>query len=288
MKKQSPVESAACRALGAERNRTAVRALGSDSEGSSAESVRFYLGTHRPNWLGLTDVPLFLSRRWLAERKTLPVANGRWALDSGGFTELNLYGEWRTTPAQYAREALRFQAEIGGLDWAAPQDWMCEPHVLAKTGKTVAEHQALTIRSYLELRETLGGLVVPVLQGQVADDYLRHIDQYAAAGVDVTGLPTVGVGTVCRRSRNLEACAVLRPICEAGVSVHAFGIKGDSLLLLSDVLVSADSMAWSRSGRHSRLPGCAHRSCANCLRFALRWRDRLIASLGQLSLEVAA
>ena len=29
--------------------------------------------------------------------KTLPRARGRWALDSGGFSELSLYGEWRTS-----------------------------------------------------------------------------------------------------------------------------------------------------------------------------------------------
>ncbi len=34
----------------------------------------------------------------------------------------------------------RYRDEIGCLLWAAPQDWMCEPWITAKTGLTVAEH----------------------------------------------------------------------------------------------------------------------------------------------------
>src|SRR5690242_4741899 len=97
--------------------------------------MRFYLGTHMPSWLTKTDVPLFVShRRLLGElrpgrgaRKTLPRARGPWALDSGGFTELQMFGEWRTTPAEYIAAVRRYRDEIGGLVWAAPMDWMCEP-----------------------------------------------------------------------------------------------------------------------------------------------------------------
>lgn len=89
-----------------------------------------YLGTHRPNWLAKLSVPLFVSRRTLAKLRRLPRARGRWALDSGGFSELQLYGRWETTPEQYVDEVRRFIREIGGLDWAAIQDWMCEPQVI--------------------------------------------------------------------------------------------------------------------------------------------------------------
>lgn len=33
-------------------------------------------------------------------------------------------------PEQYASEVRRFRDEIGNLDWAAIQDWMCEPQVI--------------------------------------------------------------------------------------------------------------------------------------------------------------
>ena len=46
-------------------------------------------------------MPLFVSHRRLAGRRTLPRAIAPWALDSGAFSELSLYGEWRTTAGQY-------------------------------------------------------------------------------------------------------------------------------------------------------------------------------------------
>ena len=101
-----------------------------------------FLGTHKPQWLAnprFAAVPLFVSRRTLAGRTTLPRAVGTWALDSGGFTELQMYGRWEMSARTYAAEVRRFRDEIGGMAWAAPQDWMCEPWILEKTGLTVAD-----------------------------------------------------------------------------------------------------------------------------------------------------
>src|SRR5678810_804925 len=107
--------------------------------------MRFYLGAHQPSWLATVDVPLFVSHSRLAGRKTLPRARAPWALDSGGFTELSIHGGWRSSASEYAAAVLRHRDEVGQLDWAAPQDWMCEPPVVAKTGLSVAEHQRRTI-----------------------------------------------------------------------------------------------------------------------------------------------
>jgi hypothetical protein len=39
-------------------------------------------------------------------------------------------------------------------------------------------------------------------------------------------------------------------------------------------------MAWSFDARHSPpLEGCEHSTCANCLRFALRWRERVLKAI---------
>ena len=65
----------------------------------------FYLGTYHPDWLGKAAVPLFVSRNRLAVRRSFPRATARWALDSGGFTQLSLQGRWTISAAQYAREA---------------------------------------------------------------------------------------------------------------------------------------------------------------------------------------
>ncbi len=133
----------------------------------------FYLGTHQAHWLRLVDVPLFVSRTRLENRKTLPQAEARWALDSGGFTELRQRGGWSLSTADYISQVRRYADEIGNLDWAAPQDWMCEPSMMANTGLTIHEHQQRTVDNFLDLRQELGGLVIPVLQGWERDDYLR-------------------------------------------------------------------------------------------------------------------
>jgi len=113
----------------------------------------FYLGTHQPHWLWTARFPLFVSHRQLARRRRpLRPAACRWALDSGGFTELSLHGRWVTSAAEYADAADRYSGQLGRLDFAAPQDWMCEPAILARTGLTVREHQERTVASYLELR----------------------------------------------------------------------------------------------------------------------------------------
>ena len=101
----------------------------------------FYLGTHEQSWLRRAGVPLFVSHRRLALLKNYYRAVAPWALDSGGFTELNLHGRWATTARAYMDAVKRYIEEIGSLQWAATQDWMCEPYVLAKTGLSVAEHQ---------------------------------------------------------------------------------------------------------------------------------------------------
>lgn len=241
--------------------------------------MKFYLGTHRPNWLALTDAPLFLSRRTLAGRKRLPLAMGQWSLDSGGFSELTLYGQWVTPAAQYVGEVRRFRDEIGGLGWAAIQDWMCEPHLLAKTGLSVAEHQARTIASYLDLMSRAPEIPwTPVVQGWDAADYHRHIDMYYATGIDLAALPVVGIGSVCRRQATHEIAALIRSVASRGIRLHGFGVKEGGLRHIADDLVSSDSMAWSFRARRAPilLDGCiGHKNCANCLTWALLWRQRM-------------
>lgn len=249
--------------------------------------MRFYLGTHLPNWLERVDVPLFISHRRLAKRRRFPVARSAWALDSGGFSELSLYGEWRTGTDDYVEAVARYGAEIGQLEWAAPQDWMCEPHIIEKTGLSVREHQERTVSNYLEIRDR--GPFIPVLQGWELSDYEACVALYADAGVDLTAAPVVGVGSVCRRQGTSEIGRLIKTLHDAGIACHGFGVKTEGLALAGRYLRSADSLAWSYQARRSwPLPGCTHKSCANCARFALRWRRQLLAYQDQLTLEVAA
>lgn len=242
--------------------------------------MTFYLGTHMPNWLGETDVPLFVSRRRLAGRASVPRAAGRWALDSGGFTELSLFGGWETEPSRYAGEAADWMDRIGNMDFAAIQDWMCEPFMLAKTGKPIREHQELSIESYLTLRSLAPSVPwLPVLQGWAIDDYLDHAAMFESAGVDLRSLPRVGVGSVCRRQGTHQIRLLFSMLRGLGLRLHGFGVKSlFTTTAPAGLIDSCDSLAWSLAARRSPpLPGCRHGSCANCMRYALSWRARMLA-----------
>ena len=243
--------------------------------------MRFFLGTHHPAWLAKLDVPLFVSRRTLANVRELPRARGAWALDSGGFTELSLHGRWTVSARDYAADVRRFRDEIGGLVWAAPQDWMVDDDIRRKTGLSVGEHQARTVASFLELRAIAPDLpIIPVLQGWTEGDYWDCLALYEAGGVDLRGEPLVGVGTICRRQSTIRAGLILRGLADEGLRLHGFGFKKTGLRACSDALASADSLAWSFNARKNPpLPGHTHASCANCPEWALLWRDDLLAGL---------
>jgi hypothetical protein len=248
--------------------------------------VRFWLGTHEVGWLQMTDVPLFISRTRLEKRRSLPRARGPWALDSGGFTQLKEPPYKWTMPAdEYGGLVTRYASEIGGMEWAAPQDWMCEPQMLEKTGLSVREHQERTVQNYLDLRGR--GPFIPVLQGWTLADYETCADLYEQAGVDLAVEPLVGLGTVCKRQDTAEIANVVNALRSRGLSLHGFGMKSRGVARVGHLLASADSLAWSSRGRnewhHEKRRLCAgeHRGgCANCLPWALQWRDRVVDGLG--------
>jgi hypothetical protein len=255
--------------------------------------ARFYLGSHQPHWLWRAQFPLFVSHRQLARRpRRLRPATCRWALDSGGFTELSLHGRWVTSPQEYATAVAAYAAQIGGLDFAAPMDWMCEPFMIERTGMSVAEHQHRTVANYLHLRQLAPGLpFIPVLQGWQLSDYLACAKLYQDAGVDLAALPTVGLGSVCRRQSTREIALIVAALAARGLRLHGFGVKTGGLHSYAHLLASADSMAWSYAARRQPpLPGCTgHRNCANCLTYATTWRYRLLhpAQPSLLSLDAA-
>ena len=256
--------------------------------GANTERPVFFLGTHHPGWLKTAAMPLFISDRRLRTYRNLPRAQSMWALDSGGFTELSRHGKWDHGPSarQYAARIRRYRDEIGHLAWAAPQDWMCEPAIIAKTGLTITEHQRRTIDSVLCLRDLNPDLpVIPVLQGWTVTDYLRCADSYQRAGIDLSAEPLVGLGSVCRRQATTQTELILTALHAHGINrLHGFGVKIQGLIRCGHLLVSADSMAWSFAARHQPpLPGCEirHINCANCPRYAANWYWHVCASLNR-------
>lgn len=188
-----------------------------------------------------------------------------------------MHGRWVTEPAAYIDAARGYRDGIGKMDWAAPMDWMCEPHMLAKTGLSLARHQGLTVESVSFLREHAPDVPwIPVLQGWTIDDYLICASRYSDAGINVDEERIVGIGSVCRRQATAEIASIMRALTDAGISCHGFGVKTRGLGRYAGYLTSADSMAWSYEARRNPpLSMCAHRSCQNCIRYALRWRNRL-------------
>lgn len=251
--------------------------------------MRFYLGTHHPHWLARAGVPLFLSYSELRKRKALPRAIAPWACDSMGFTQLSTHGRWTITAEAYARAVERFQREIGMLDFASIQDWMCEPFVLAKTGLTVEEHQRRSIDSWLELRTLAPGVPwLPVLQGWTFGDYIHHAELYDAADRSWRDGP-VGVGSVCRRQATVSASSILAVLASEGLRLHGFGFKKTGLLNgAARHLTSSDSLAWSenayRNPQDAAKATCreTHKTCANCLPYALAWREELLGALDRV------
>lgn len=256
--------------------------------------MKFYLGTHMPHWLARSEVPLFVSHRRLSRRMSLPRAITSWALDSGGFTELSMFGEWRTSPIEYVAAVRRYKSEIGLLDWAAPQDAMCEPWILEKAkhwlGGTIEAHQRWTVRNFVILRSLASDIsFIPVLQGISLDDYLRCVELYEVAGVNLESEATVGIGSVCRRQATSEIARLVAALASQGLRLHGFGVKGDGLRRYGWCLASADSMAWSYDGR--RVNPCPHTgltSCANCWTHAISWRSRALTYSNQpIQMELA-
>ncbi len=79
--------------------------------------MQFWLGVHEPSWLPKLHVPMMISRRRLERLKKLPQATEPWVLDSGGFSELSIFGEWRTTETTYIKyiEQGQYQLPLAGI-----------------------------------------------------------------------------------------------------------------------------------------------------------------------------
>ncbi len=251
--------------------------------------MRFWLGTHVVPWLATETVPLFISAVRLRKKRKLPRAAGEWALDSGGFSAIKEHGCYRTSPQEYVAEVQRWSEEIGGMEWAAIQDWMCEPFMLEKTGRTLETHQQLTVNSWGMLNSIDGSLPwVPVLQGWTVHDYHRCADLYERhTATDLTQLPLVGLGSICRRQGTEEAAMIVKSLYARGFhNLHGFGFKTLGLTRRNSVapyLKSSDSMAWSfrarRAWRHGQRKLCGGEhpgSCSNCRDWAMMWRERLL------------
>jgi transcriptional regulator of met regulon len=201
-------------------------------------------------------------------------------MDSGAFSTILTHGDYPESPAVYAEQIKRWSTN-GNLLAAVAQDYMCEAHMLKITGKTIPEHQRLTIERYDALVKCdVGGIyVMPVLQGYEPEDYVTHIRQYKGR---LRFGDWVGVGSVCKRNGSIASVeAVLSAIKRErpDLRLHGFGLKTTALGsdLVCQALHTADSMAWSYSARKQGRNG-------NDWREAQRFADRINQMPAQRSL----
>jgi hypothetical protein len=212
--------------------------------------VRFFVGLHIPAYADKV-ASAFISINRIRDRKS-PFPVNDWIMDSGAFTTIDKHGHYPDPPEVYAEQIKRWSTN-GNLLAAVAQDYMCEAHMLEKTGLTIAEHQRLTIERYdaLIACDTGGIPIIPVLQGYAPDDYVNHIRQY---GDRLKFGMWVGVGSVCKRNGDPSAIEdVLLTIKRErpDLRLHGFGIKTTALRsgIVRDCLHTADSMAWSYAAR---------------------------------------
>lgn len=245
----------------------------------------FYLGIHKPYMTKLIHpIPFMLSIRRIRGR-IKHIWGDDWLLDSGGFSEIQINGKYTISEEEYIDSIMRHRPKL-----AFCQDWMCEDVMLEITGKTVEEHQELTLASYMSLRKHTPR-IAPVLQGYELDDYLEHARMYAEEGVDMAQV--FGLGSVCRRSCTSEPPVLINGILAEypEIKLHAFGIKTEAFKY-KDVLegiYSADSMAWCMRGSFApaTCEDCPYerRRCSNCVQYALIWHENVQKRIEQTRRE---
>lgn len=241
------------------------------------DPLTIFVGLHQPSDAGKVECA-FISVHRLAKRKSDFVV-GDWIMDSGAFSTIQTHGGYPEPPEAYAAQIERW-SRCGRMRAAVTQDFMCEPHMLARTGLSVEQHQALTIERYDALLPLVHSTyLMPVLQGYDPEDYRRHVRAY---GARLAPGAWVGVGSICKRNTNPSAiAAVLATILDErpDLRLHGFGIKKTALYWneVRDRLYSCDSMAWSYAARLAGRGG-------NDVRDAVRWLRDVEAAPVQMAL----
>lgn len=186
-----------------------------------------------------------------------PWQGPEWFIDSGGFSALtnSETGTFESTVEEYiayVRSHLDRGINIGR--WAL-RDWPCDPDILDTYGRTVRDHQRWTVRDHVECLEVADeyGVAdeaepVTVLQGEVATDYLWHLDYCRDHGLLSDH---IGIGSLCGRPPQ-ELSSIIESVVDAvpsRYSVHGFGVKNKTLTRAEAVrdLDSVDTAAWNYS-----------------------------------------
>lgn len=208
--------------------------------------MRFYIGLHVITHAYEFE-DSFISINILKKRKSdINVSN--WILDSAAFTQVSQLGDFEMSVKAYVSQINRW-ASCGHMIAAVSQDYMCEPFILKKWNRTVETHQLMTVSRFYNIIDCNPDVyILPVLQGYTLEDYLKCADMY-----DFSEGCYVGIGSVCKRNRNItEVKNILKGVIDyTGFNLHGFGLKLTALQNpdICKLLSSSDSMSWSFNAR---------------------------------------
>jgi len=211
-------------------------------------------------------------------------------VDCGGYHHMMTGDpEYEDSDEGYLKFLLKHRPDLYAL-----RDYPCEPDLLDKIGRSVAEQQERTLDHHIELYEHVSGSMldagaVSVIQGWTTDQYLEHLDVLRDHGLMTHKM---AIGSVCRRGADEDIAEVVLSIRDAlpsSVGLHAFGVKGSVLRFeeVCDALDSVDSAAYDYA--ESRVP--SRRSDGESFtwrdsaRAYLNWRHELERKMGTESLH---
>jgi len=245
-----------------------------------------------------------------------PLVVNRWMMDSGAFSQINLYGDFIMSPEEYIKLACKFQYN-GRLACIVTQDYMCEPDVIKKLNESgnrasVRIHQQKTVERYIKLVDLarkyhLQVPVMPVLQGWEVEDYWDHYCMYKSAFMAGSGRMRwnpawIGIGSTCKRNKNPEIVVEILDSLEyqirgyfahpwmnfeacAGIDynktkVHLFGFKTTGLKnsRIKDRIYSADSFAYDFD---DKMKG-GLRTSEERVKSSIRFHDKIVHNNVQL------
>ena len=209
-------------------------------------------------------------------------------IDSGGYSFILGKGEYTTSNREYLEYIEEHSPQVFAL-----RDYPCEPDVLEKHGRSVRDHQDMTIQKHKELMRLIPEYDIDseplcVVQGWELEDYLYHIDR-----LNEIGLLTdyVGIGSVCRRGQDEEIRRIILEVDRAlpdRCRIHAFGVKANVLRFgdVVDVLDSADSLAYEYSVMYNdRVSGTRSKSFRDSALSYLEFKKKINRFVKQGSVQ---
>lgn len=170
-----------------------------------------------------------------------------WVLDSGGFSALNIWGDYPFTPDDYL-----YLIEERSPSWAASMDYPCEPDI-SKGTKLLTEDRIIAtveLAKYLIRRDDR---IVPVIQGYTIEEY-EYCWKLLNNEINVK---RVAIGSVCKRQSSSEIATLCWQLSQfiPDIPVHGFGVKLTALKYpeVWNLFSSIDTNAWEYKTRREKL-----------------------------------